>query len=48
MEGRGYSLVGSVDMCAQAANKGSPDCESRRSLFVELESLDLGCESIES
>ncbi|KAH8078013.1 hypothetical protein HD553DRAFT_330137 [Filobasidium floriforme] len=28
MEGRGYSLVGSVDMCAQAANKGSPDLDT--------------------
>jgi hypothetical protein len=34
MEGRGYSLVGSVDMCSvQGANQRSPDCESRR-VFV--------------
>jgi hypothetical protein len=49
MEGRGFSLVGSVDMCSvQGANQRSPDCEYRRSLFVELESLDSGCECMES
>jgi hypothetical protein len=35
MEGRGYSLVGSVDMCSvQGANQRSPDCEYRQGLCL--------------
>jgi hypothetical protein len=35
MEGRGFSLVGSVDMCSvQGANQRSPDCEYRQGLCL--------------